>query len=215
MYIKSKGIALYYAIMVTMIVSLAVILMSSIVARSLKVSRFDIEGYQAYYAADSGLSCARFWDNYDNPSMIKNHIPIWKCRTMSTISGGELANPLDSSRKRCQAPILINGSASPFNGAVPCGDWDSSASSFKPVLYADDFDGTPLGTLLPPHIYFIFPITGSGKGGYLSCAIVKIEKAGDTLSEFTAYGSNICNIANPRMAIPSNLYRAVKMIKQE
>jgi len=211
MHIKSKGIALYYAIMVTMIVSLAVILMSSIVTRSLKVSRFDIEGYQAYYAADSGLSCARFWDNYDNLVVIKNHIPVSKCLTVSAFDGNEMTNPLDSSPKECQASILRNGNPVPIDGAVPCGDWDSGAPSFEPVLYADDFNGT----ILTSHIYFIFPITGSGKGEYLSCAIIKVEEADDLTSKFTAYGSNICNITNPGTAIPNSLYRAVKMIKQE
>ena len=211
MYIKSKGIALYYAIMVTMIVSLAVILMSSIVARSLKVSRFDIEGYQAYYAADSGLSCARFWDNYDNTAVIKNHRPVFKCLTVSIVDGNEMTNPLDNSPKKCRASILTNDNPVFSDGAVPCGDWDSGAPGFKPVLYADDFNGTPLTS----HIYFIFPITGSGKGEYLSCAIVKVENANDIISKFTAYGSNICNITSPRTAIPNSLYRAVKMIKQE
>lgn len=58
---SKKGFALLYAVLLTSIVLLAGMIASNIIYRQTVTATTGVQGYIAYYAAYTGVSCAVFW----------------------------------------------------------------------------------------------------------------------------------------------------------
>ena len=59
---KQKGFALLYAIIIVNVLLALVVSITSIAVRERQLGRLDQNSIGAYYAAESGVDCAMYWD---------------------------------------------------------------------------------------------------------------------------------------------------------
>ncbi len=63
-FVRKKGVALLYAIILIGVILMMVLLMNNIAIRTIIIGRAEYQGMQAYYAADAADACRRYMRRY-------------------------------------------------------------------------------------------------------------------------------------------------------
>lgn len=171
---KQKGFTLLFAILVsTLIISIGATIISISIRQTI-LSSTSRESQFAFYAANTGLECAFFWDNAIMPeSELGKVFPIGAETLVSNTSGIE-----------CAGGNIITGTG--FTHSFRSGSWDrvGDITTFRMVLNDTSTEGI------------------DGAENVQTCAEVTVEKnialSGVVTTTITAKGYNTCDLTSPR-----------------
>lgn len=174
---NQRGFTLLFSILVsTLVISIGATIMS-IAIRQTILSGTARESQYAFYAANTALECAFFWDNIELPDNVAEFVfPV-----------GNTEDPIgDQSIVTCAGGNIITGSGFPggnFSEAwIQSYSEQTNLTTFKMVIQSHD----PI-TISSPQI----------------CAEVTVQKTLDSTTgivdtSISAKGYNTCDLSNPR-----------------
>lgn len=177
---KSGGFTLLFALLVSVLVLAVGASVISVSLRQSVLSNTGRESQYAFYAANTGIECALYWDV--NPPSQDVNVRVFP------FNNGIITQTRDTvnlNNVKCAGGNIEDGSGFPSGSGGYTGNWEDNGNT---TIFRIALSDQSVTADIPEHNVY--------------CAEVKVEKSlspeGDILTTITSQGLNTCNIDNPR-----------------